>query len=154
MTVANFMTLQMKATAENVGLARLAVAVFASNLDFTIAEIDEIKVAVSEAVTNAVVHAYPDAKQPGSVVVSAEIRDGRLIVQVADQGVGIEDLAKAREHGYSSDPERLGMGFYFMETLMDTVDIVSAPGQGTRVRLARRPAQSPHDERERRPAVS
>ncbi|MFO7245837.1 MAG: anti-sigma F factor [Thermaerobacter sp.] len=139
MGAANFVAIEARAILENVAVIRYAVAAVASQLPFTIPEIEEIKVAVSEAVTNAVVHAYPG--EPGVVRVRVEVDDRELTVTVEDDGVGIEDVARARRHGWSSDPERLGMGFYFMEEFMDVVEVSSAPGQGTRVTLRRRPEQ-------------
>ncbi|MEX2356221.1 MAG: anti-sigma F factor [Thermaerobacterales bacterium] len=135
----NFFTLEMQAIPENVGIARLAVAAFASQLDFTLNEIEEIKVAVSEAVTNAVVHAYPVDR--GVVSITASLDGGRLVLRVSDEGVGIADVERAREPSYSSDPERMGMGFAFMEAFMDTVAVESAPGGGTTVSLQKRPAR-------------
>src|SRR5690606_34137197 len=93
-TPQNFMALTIKAVPENVGLARLAVAVFAANLPFTVAEVEEIKVAVSEAVTNAIVHAYPEGD--GSVEVKVKIDDGELWIAVIDEGIGIHDIEQAR----------------------------------------------------------
>lgn len=136
MTARNFAHLAVRAVSANVGLVRVAVAVFASQLEFTLDEVEEIKVAVSEAVTNAVVHAYPG--QAGTVEVRAETDGEMLTVRVEDRGAGIEDVARARENGYSSDPERLGMGFYFMEELTDELEVTSHPGRGTRVVLSRR----------------
>lgn len=151
MTLQNYMALTIKAIPENVGLARIAVAVFAANLPFTITEIDEIKVAVSEAVTNAVVHAYPDGA--GTVELRAEVSEEGLLIAVRDWGIGIPDLDQARKHGYSSDPERLGMGFYFMEELMDSVDVESEPGSGTTVIMRRQPKQADRIQRNTEPAV-
>ncbi|HEY8449269.1 MAG TPA: anti-sigma F factor [Bacillota bacterium] len=151
MTQPNFMTLTVKAIPENVGLVRLAVAVFASQLPFAVHEIDEIKVAVSEAVTNAVVHAYPEGG--GIVEVRAQIGEDGLTVIVRDEGIGIADLELARQNGYSSDPERLGMGFYFMEELMDSVEVESQPGRGTRVVLRRRPDPTAQPQQDAEPAV-
>lgn len=152
MTPQNFMALTIKAVPENVGLARLAVAVFAANLPFTVAEVEEIKVAVSEAVTNAIVHAYPEGD--GSVEVKVKIDDGELWIAVIDEGIGIHDIEQARQNGYSSDPERLGMGFYFMEELMDSVEVESEPGRGTRVIMCRRPKRStPQQHDSTQPAV-
>lgn len=139
MSSANFVAIEAKAVIGNVAVIRYAVAAVASQLPFTIPEIEEIKVAVSEAVTNAVVHAYPD--RPGVVRVRAEVDDEQLTVIVSDEGVGIADVTRARRNGWSSDPERLGMGFYFMEEFMDSVEVSSTPGQGTRVTLRRRPEQ-------------
>lgn len=140
MSQRNFVHITARALIQNVAVIRYAVAAVASQLEFTIPELEEIKVAVSEAVTNAVVHAYPD--EPGTVEVRAEVWDDVLSVTVTDQGVGIEDVELARQHGYSRDPERLGMGFYFMEEFMDEVEVSSEPGRGTRVVLRRRPERA------------
>jgi stage II sporulation protein AB (anti-sigma F factor) len=137
--VRNFAEIVCLALPENVGLCRLACATFAANLDFTLPEVEELKVAVSEAVTNAVVHAYP--QEPGKVYVHlAELEDGGLAVEVRDEGVGIADLEEARKPSVSSDPERMGLGFVFMESFSDEFDVESKPGQGTRVRMVKRPA--------------
>jgi len=139
MSGANFVTIEAKAVIGNVAVIRYAVAAVASQLPFTLPELEEIKVAVSEAVTNAVVHAYPE--EPGVVRVRAEVDGEELTVVVTDHGVGIPDIARARRNGWSSDPERLGMGFYFMEEFMDSVEVSSTPGAGTTVTLRRRPEQ-------------
>ncbi|MBX6349911.1 MAG: anti-sigma F factor [Clostridia bacterium] len=138
----NRMRLVLPAYADNVGVARVAVAAFASQLDFTVAEIEELKVAVSEAVTNAVIHAYR-GREPGEVVVLAECDEQGLRVTVADTGVGIEDVERAREAAYttSDDPDHLGLGFTFMETFSDRVEVTSAPGRGTRVVLYKTPRE-------------
>lgn len=136
MEVRNTMQLEILAVPENVGVARLALGSFASQLDFSLAELDEIKVAVSEAVTNSVVHAYPEG--PGPVVVSAE-HDGReLLITVRDSGRGIADVDQARQPSFSTDPERMGLGFVFMDSFMDRLDVESRPGQGTTVTMRKR----------------
>lgn len=137
MDVTNTMQLAMLAIAENVAVARLAVGSFASQLDFTLAELDELKVAVSEAVTNSVVHAYPEG--PGQVIVRASQHGRELTVVVEDSGCGIADIAQARQPSYSTDPERMGLGFVFMESFMDSVDVASRPGQGTAVTMRKTP---------------
>lgn len=137
----NYMRLTIKAHRDNLGAARNAVAAFAAQLDFTLAEIEEVKLAVSEAVTNAIVHGYPDGQ--GDVHVEAVVTDeGELQVVVWDEGVGIADVERARQPGVSTHPERLGMGFAFMEAFADRVDVDSAPGRGTRVRLVKRPQRA------------
>lgn len=136
----NVVTIVALALPENVSVIRYAVAAVAAQLDFTLPEIEEIKVAISEAVTNVVVHAYPPDTATGEVTVKTEISENGLRVTVSDHGVGIQDLEQALQNGYSSDPERLGMGFYFMEELMDEVEVQSRPGAGTSVLLKRRPA--------------
>jgi len=134
--VRNTMQLEIPAVPENVGVARLALGSFASQMNFTLAELDEIKVAVSEAVTNSVVHAYPEG--PGPVVVTAE-HDGReLMIRVRDSGKGIADVAQARQPSFSTDPERMGLGFVFMDSFMDQLEVESRPGQGTTVTMRKR----------------
>jgi len=121
---------------ENVGLARIAIAALAAQAHFSITELEEIKVAVSEAVSNAVIHGYR-GRTDGWVEVSAELDENRLTITVEDWGVGIEDIDKARQPAYSQDPERMGLGFVFMETFMHGLEVDSTPGQGTRVRMQR-----------------
>ena len=122
----------------NEGFARAAVAAFAAQLDPTLAELGDIKTAVSEAVTNAVVHAYPDAI--GTVQVRVRILpDERLEIAVKDHGVGIADVAQARTPMYTTGgEERSGMGFTIMESFMDTLRVKSVPGRGTTVTMCRR----------------
>lgn len=133
----NYLKMEFYSRAENVAVARLTVATMASQLDFTLSEIEEIKVAVSEAVSNAVIHAYPG--EMGLIQVEVVLEDGQLRVVVSDQGRGITDLAKARQPSFSTDPERMGLGFSFMESFMDTLEVSSRPGQGTRVEMTKRP---------------
>lgn len=132
----NTLRLEFPARSANVAVGRVCVAVFAAQLDPTVVELDDIKLAVSEAVTNAIVHAYPNGE--GLVRITAAIADGVLTVTVADDGVGIADVERAREPAYSSDPERMGLGFAFMDSAMDEVRVQSAPGGGTRVTLVKR----------------
>lgn len=135
----NKVVIEVQSQADNLDVVRLAVAAVASKMDFSLPEIDEIKVAVSEAVTNAVVHGYREWR--GMVRVEV-LTDGDLLtVTVEDKGVGIADLRAARQHSHSSDPERMGLGFYFMESLMDTLDVETEPNRGTRVRMTKRPAR-------------
>ncbi|MFO7311547.1 MAG: anti-sigma F factor [Bacillota bacterium] len=138
--IANRVALEFPSKAENVAFARTAIAVFASQLDFTLDELDEIKVAVSEAVSNAVIHAY--GGEPGLVRLEAAITaEGELVIHVIDHGQGIEDVATARQAQWTSRPEeRMGLGFTFMEEYMDRVEVESTPGAGTRVTLRKRPA--------------
>jgi len=140
--IQNQVTLEFPSKPENVAFARTAVAVFASQLDFTMDELDEIKVAVSEAVSNAVIHAY--GQETGMVRVEAAITTrGELVLRVSDAGRGIEDVDTARQAQWTSRPEeRMGLGFTFMEQYMDHVDVESAPGAGTRVTMRKTPAQA------------
>jgi stage II sporulation protein AB (anti-sigma F factor) len=135
----NEMELTVPARPENVGLCRVAVAAFAGLLPFTLAELEEIRVAVSEAVGNAVLHAYD--RPGGRVRVRAASRDGALTVEVSDWGRGIPDVERAMQPEYttSADPEHLGLGFTFMAQFMDTLEVDSSPGRGTTVRMTKRP---------------
>lgn len=124
----------------NLAFARAVVAAFAARLPFTLEEIEDIKLAVSEMVANAVIHAYPGGP-PGPVWVAGRAVDGVLEVAVEDRGRGIVDVAKAREAGYSTlGGEHLGIGFSVAETYMDQVRVESVPGEGTCVRMRKRPA--------------
>ena len=122
----------------NEGFARTAAACFAAQLDPTLEEVNDIKTAVSEAVTNAIVHAYPDTL--GKVSVKLRIREDRILeIVVKDWGVGIADVDQARTPLFTTgSEERSGMGFTIMESFMDTLKVRSAPGRGTTVTMARR----------------
>ena len=140
----NEMRLTLRCVLSNVAVARIAVATFAASLGFSVSEIEEVKVAVSEAVSNAVLHAYPDGE--GEVTVWARTgEDGplgtELVVEVEDAGVGIPDIAKAKEPGYSTIPEHMGLGLSFMESFMDSLSLESAPGKGTTIRMVKRPCR-------------
>lgn len=132
----NRVVLELPSRPENVSIARLVVAQMAAQLQFTVAEVEEAKVAVSEAVTNAIVHGYRG--RAGIVRVEVCARPGELEVAVSDQGVGIEDIDLARQPAWSTDPERMGLGFVFMENFMDSVEVESRPGHGTRVVMRKR----------------
>lgn len=134
----NRISLELSSHGANVGVARLTVATFAAQLPFTVAEIEEIKVVVSEAVSNAVIHGY--SGEPGHLIrVEAWLADGELGIEVRDQGRGIHDLPAARQAAFSSDPERMGLGFVFMENFSDAIEVESQPGAGTRVVMRKRP---------------
>ncbi len=138
----NFARLEFAARAENVATARTLVAALIAarpepNWDITVAALEEIKVAVSEAVSNAVIHGYGE---DASRLVTLTVRQYQfaLVVQVADDGVGIADIARAREPDFTTGQEHLGLGFAFMESFMDELDVQSAPGEGTVVSLLRK----------------
>jgi len=142
----NYITLEFLSRSANEGFARGAVACFAAQLDPTLEELGDIKTAVSEAVTNAIVHAYPD--RLGKIVIKARIISGNILeLTVRDWGRGIPDVEKARQPLYTTGgEERSGMGFTIMESFMDTLAVRSQEGKGTRVTmrrriLPRRPAQ-------------
>lgn len=129
----NEMTLAFDSLSENEGFARVAVAAFATQLNPTLEEVADIRTAVSEAVTNAIIHGYPEGVH--TVVIKAVLGEETLELWVTDEGVGMEDVARAMEPLYTSRPEmeRSGMGFMFMEAFMDQVEVQSAPGMGTTV---------------------
>ena len=127
--------LEIDSFSRNEEFARVVVAVFMSRMNPTLEEIDDVKTAVSEAVTNAIIHGYQNKK--GIIYIEASISDMVLSVSIRDEGVGIQDLKKAMEPMYSSDStgERSGMGFSFMEAFMDNVEVESQLGKGTVVRM-------------------
>lgn len=134
------MELIMESRSENEEFARVVAAVFASRLDPTLEELDDIKTAVSEAVTNAVIHGYRG--QEGKIYLSATAweKERLFSVTVRDEGVGIRDVAAGMEPMFTTCPEdgRSGMGFSFMEAFMDRVEVVSAPGKGTSVTMKKK----------------
>ncbi len=132
----NWMQLTLPARPSNLGLARVAVASFAAGGGFTLPDIEELKVAVSEAVSNVVLHAYPDGE--GEVQVCAQLRESELTVEVVDSGVGMEDVSRATEASYSTLEERMGVGFAFIEAFMDDVVVESTPAEGTRIVMRKR----------------
>ncbi len=137
----NRMELLVPSLPANAELCRIAVAVLAAALPFTLAEIEQLKVAVAEAVGNCALHAYP-ADDPGRVAVRAAVVGGELNVEVEDWGRGIADVVAARQPAFttSTDPDHLGLGFAFMEQFTDALEVVSAPGRGTLIRMRKRPA--------------
>jgi stage II sporulation protein AB (anti-sigma F factor) len=136
MNDSNFMKLEFASRSENEGFARVAVAAFVSQLDPDVNELTDIKTVVSEAVTNAIIHAY-DNQQDGLITITTRIEDDRVYLTVEDSGVGIDDLEQAKQPLYTSKPEleRSGMGFTIMENFMDQVEVVSALGIGTRITM-------------------
>jgi stage II sporulation protein AB (anti-sigma F factor) len=134
-------TIVFTSASANEGFARAAAACFAARLDPTLDEIADIKTAVSEAVTNAIVHAYPDAL--GKVTMRLRLfESGELEIQVKDSGVGIADVDQARTPLFTTGgEERSGMGFTIMESFMDSLTVKSAPGKGTAVTMRKRIAR-------------
>lgn len=135
MEINNTMELKLPSLSVNEGFARSVVGAFATQLDPTLEEIADIKTAVSEAVTNAIVHAYPN--KLGEIRIYASLSQRTVKITVQDQGVGIRDIEQARQPFYSTagDEARSGMGFTVMETFMDEIMIDSSPGKGTTVEL-------------------
>ena len=134
----NYVSMEFLSRSSNEGFARVATAGFAAQLDPTLDELGDIKTAVSEAVTNAIVHAYPD--QLGKIVLKLKILEGNVLeITVRDWGKGIEDVEKAREPLFTTGgEERSGMGFTIMESFMDKVHIKSVAHKGTSVVMRRR----------------
>ena len=141
MKIENHVTLEFPSRSANEGFARTAAACFAAQLDPTLEEVNDIKTAVSEAVTNAIVHAYPDTL--GKVSLKLRIKESHVLeIVVKDWGVGIADVDQARTPLFTTgSEERSGMGFTIMESFMDTLKVRSAPGRGTTVTMARRIAR-------------
>lgn len=137
MKVYNEMKLEFLSKSQNESFARTVVAAFAAQLDPTIEELAEIKTAVSEAVTNAIIHGY--SCKTGNVVIVSRIIDNTVEIEIKDSGEGIADIELARQPLYTSKPEleRSGMGFTVMETFMDKVEIESLPGKGTIIHMTK-----------------
>ena len=131
----NYMEITFSAISQNEAFARAAVSMFASQLNPTIDELDDIKTAVSEAVTNAIVHGYPEKK--GTVHIACTLSFDSITVTVSDEGCGIADIPLARTPLYTGakEGERSGLGFTVMETFMDSVFVESSSGNGTRVTM-------------------
>ena len=134
----NEMELSFLSVPENEAFARVVIAAFAVQLAPTMSDIADIKTAVSEAVTNAIVHGYEGTR--GMVIMRARIDDTLLSIEIRDRGKGIPNVEKAMEPFYTTHPEqeRSGMGFAVMQTFMDEVDVQSIPGSGTAVFLRKR----------------
>lgn len=134
----NSMKLEFLSLSENEGFARAAVAAFVSQLNPTLDELDDIKTAVSEAVTNAIVHGY--AGGMGTVHIACVLNENNTTVSVTDTGCGIENIDLARTPLYTSvkGGERSGLGFTVMETFMDNIQVLSAPGKGTVVTMQKK----------------
>ena len=144
----NTMRLSFDSRSANEAFARTAVAAFLCPLDPTMEELLDVKTAVSEAVTNAIVHGYRNTI--GKVNITAALyENNRIIIKVQDRGCGIEDVAKAREPLFTTAPEeeRAGLGFAVMESLMDKLKVSSKPGKGTTITLERviRSKEAAHD---------
>ena len=131
------MTLKIDSLSENEEFARVVVAVFAARLNPTLEEIDDIKTAVSEAVTNAVIHGYQNQK--GMILIEAAVEERIFSVTISDEGIGIRNIEQAMEPMFSTLPdERSGMGFSFMEAFMDQIEVISSPGRGTSVTMRKK----------------
>jgi len=132
--LSNKVTFCFESRGQNVALARLLVAAMAADHDMTMTDLDEIKVAVSEAVSNAIIHGYEN-QEDKIVRMEVEIDERRMIVRIHDDGVGIADIVQAMQPSYSTDKERMGLGFAFMHSFMDKVEVISELGVGSTVTL-------------------
>lgn len=141
----NEMKLEFLSKSCNEAFARIAVAAFVSQLDPTIEEIADIKTAVSEAVTNSIIHAYENTQ--GIVKLHCMLKDNSIIIEVSDTGVGIEDINIAKQPLYTSKPnlERSGMGFTIMQSFMDELNIESVVNLGTKVTMKKKIKQNLRD---------
>ena len=131
----NKIKIEFTSKSTNESFARIAVAAFASQLDPTIEELADIKTAVSEAVTNCIIHAY-EGKE-GIIYLTCSINSNDVIIEIKDNGIGIENIEMAKEPLYTSKPEleRSGMGFTIMESFMDEIKIESIVGMGTKITM-------------------
>jgi len=138
MKVKNQMTLSFPSVSANESFARAVAACFMSQTDPTLEELNDVKTAVSEAVTNCIVHAYPD--KIGSIRLKGKLyNDGRVEFTIQDKGIGIDDIKKARTPLYTTGgSDRSGMGFTIMESFMDKLVVKSKTGSGTTVKLTKR----------------
>jgi len=154
----NEILLEFESKSKNESFARTVVAAFAAQLDPTIEELADIKTAVSEAVTNAIIHGYVDCI--GKIIMKCRISQDELSVEISDFGVGIVNIAKAMEPLYTTRPEleRSGMGFSFMDAFMDDLEVISSEGKGTTIkmkkRVGRKDFKSEYAEREKQRVVS
>ena len=134
----NEMKLEFISKSSNEAFARVAVAAFAAQLDPTIEELADIKTAVSEAVTNSIIHGYEDKQ--GIIKIVCKLKENEIIIEISDTGKGIEDIEAAKEPLYTTKPnlERSGMGFTIMESFMDSMEIESIVGLGTKVTMSKK----------------
>ena len=132
--VDNKVSIELMSKSENEGFARVAVAAFVSQLDPTVEELTDVKTAVSEAVTNSIIHGYENKKE-GIIKIESSITGNEITIIIEDYGKGIKDVKQAMEPLYTSKPEleRSGMGFTVMETFMDNLEVFSEYGKGTKV---------------------
>ncbi len=135
--VNNKIKLEFLSKGENVALARITIAALVSQLELTLNDLEEIKVAVSEAVSNAIIHGYRNQPE-GIVTLIGILAEETIYLEIIDQGIGISDIEKAMEPAYSTDPERTGLGFVFMQSFMDEVKVESKVNSGTKVSLTKK----------------
>lgn len=134
----NKVKMEMSSMSENIAFARVAVAAFAAQLEFTLAEIEEIKVAVSEAVSNCIIHGYEN-RPAEQVIVDMAIEDGQLKIDIEDFGIGIEDIEAAMQPSFSTGEDRMGLGLVFINSFMNEMELISTPGKGTLIKMVKIP---------------
>lgn len=145
MTKENRVVLHVKSIGENVALVRMVASGFLFPYDLTMEALDEIKIALSEAVTNCIIHGYEE--QPDQeIVVTLEVKAQILMIQVADSGVGIADIEQAMLPAFSTREEHMGLGFVFMQTFMDRIEVESQVGNGTTVTMYKHLPQAEENE--------
>lgn len=139
----NEAVLILDSNSRNESFARTVAAIFTAQLNPTMEELNDVKTAVSEAITNCIIHGYP--KKKGKITMTLRLKEQELEVMIEDQGIGIPDIEKAMEPMYTSRPEmeRSGMGFAFMEAFMDELKVESTPGAGTKVTMYKRFSKEP-----------
>lgn len=135
MNLKNHMRIEFDSKSENESFIRTVIAAFLIGVNPTMEELSDVKTAVSEAVTNCIIHGY-EGKE-GTIVLEAELNKQELTITIQDFGIGISDIGQAMEPLYTSKPEmeRSGMGFAFMEAFMDAVQVISTPGEGTTIKM-------------------
>lgn len=150
----NEMKLEIISKSNNEAFARITVAAFAAQLDPTIEEIADIKTAVSEAVTNSIIHGYENKE--GKITIIAKIKENVIQIEISDAGSGIEDIERAKQPLYTSKPdlERSGMGFTIMESFMDEIKVESIVGLGTKVTMKKKIKTSINNETEQYDSIN
>jgi stage II sporulation protein AB (anti-sigma F factor) len=132
----NQMSLTFTSVPENVLVARMLASSVGAQLDLPMNDLEELKVAVSEAVSNAIIHAYGNTPDR-TVAMDIHVLNDVISVRVSDTGCGIADIPQAMQASFSTDPERMGLGFVFMKSFMDTLEVTSEPGKGTTVLMSK-----------------
>jgi len=136
----NEMSLILDSNSKNEGLARVCVSAFVAQLDPLLADISDIKTAISEAVTNSIIHGYDNTPEKGKVYVNCKYKGNEIYIEIKDDGKGIENIEEAREALFTSKPdmERSGMGFTVMENFMDSIEVISEVGKGTTIKMTKK----------------
>ena len=131
--------LEIEAMAENVAMARVVASTFITRFDPTVEQLTEFKTAVSEAVTNAIIHGYGEKRHGEFVAINMYEKNRSIFVEITDKGVGIEDIESAKEPLFTTKPEmeRSGLGFTVMESFMNKVEIYSKKGEGTKIKMVK-----------------